>query len=224
LANYVSRKTGIKRDLIEAIGCGEDWVGLRKLVDATPGLLYRDKVYNIIDSDLTLDQKDYKLSQLKPSDIYTRLMNEMYPKLRRNDYKIIYEIRNFDLEEARRLISEHPKKLSVDEMYKVAGSYERGSKEYNYALETAVRLYPEVVAAAVNAANLALQEGDIDYALEILGRSNQADARIQAAEGYLYILKGDYDKALDLLRKAAAEGNEDAQHNLTELEHYLASI
>lgn len=224
LANYVSRKTGIKRDLIEAIGCGEDWVGLRKLVDATPGLLYRDKVYNIIDSDLTLDQKDYKLSQLKPSDIYKRLMNEMYPKLRRNDYKIIYEIRNFDLEEARRLINEHPKKLSVDEMYKVAGSYERGSREYNDVLEIAVRLYPEVVAAAVNAANLALQEGDVDYALDILERSNQADARIQAAEGYLYILKGDYDKALGLLRKAAAEGNEDAQHNLTELERYLASI
>ncbi len=224
LANYVSRKTGVERKLIEAIGCGEDWAGLRELVDATPGLLYRDKVYDIIDSDLTLDQKDWKLSQLKPSDIYTRLMNEMYPKLRRNDYVIIYEIRNFDLEEARRLINEHPKKLSVDEMYKVAGSYERGSREYNNVLETAVRLYPEVVAAAVNAADLALKEGDVDYALEILERSNQADARIQAAEGYIYILKGDYDKALDLLRKAAKEGNEDAQHNLAELERYLASI
>ena len=91
-------------------------------------------------------------------------------------------------------------------------------------METAVRLYPEVVAAAVNAADLALKEGDVDYALEILERSNQADARIQAAEGYIYILKGDYDKALDLLRKAAKEGNEDAQHNLAELERYLASI
>ena len=224
LANYISKKTGVKRSLIDAVGCGEDWEGLRALVDATPGLLYRDKVYDIIDSDLTLDQKDWRLKQLNPSDIYTRLMNEMYPKLRRNDYKIIYEIRNFDLEEARRLIIEHPKKLSVDEMYKVAGSYERGSKEYNYALETAVRLYPEVVAAAVNAANLALQEGDIDYALEILERSNQDDARIQAAEGYIYIHMQDYDKAREVLTKAADAGNEDALHNLAELERYLGSL
>ena len=224
LANYVSRKTGVKRNLIEAIGCGEDWVGLRELVDATPGLLYRDKVYDIIDSNLSLDQKDYKLSQLKPSDIYTRLMNEMYPKLRRNDYKIIYEIRNFDLEEARRLIYEHPKKLSVDEMYKVAGSYEPGSEEYNDVLEIAARLYPEVVAAAVNAANLALEEGKYDKALAILKQSNQEDARIQAAEGYVYILMQEYDKAREVLTKAAAQGNEDAKHNLAEMEKHLDSI
>ena len=124
LANYVSKKTGVERNLIEAIGCGEDWDGLRELVDATPGLYMRDKVYEILNSNLSLDQKDYRLSQLQPSDIYARLMNEMYPKLRRNDYKIVYEIRNFDLEEARRLIHETPEKLSVDEIYKVAGSYE----------------------------------------------------------------------------------------------------
>jgi tetratricopeptide (TPR) repeat protein len=151
-------------------------------------------------------------------------MNEMYPKLRRNDYKIIYEIRNFDLEEARRLIYEHPKKLSVDEMYKVAGSYEPGTDEYNDVLEIAVRLYPEVVAAAVNAANLALEEGKYDKALAILEQSNQDDARIQAAEGYVYILMQEYDKAREVLTKAAAQGNEDAKHNLAEMEKHLDSI
>jgi tetratricopeptide (TPR) repeat protein len=187
-------------------------------------LLYRDKVYDIIDSDLTPDQKDYKLSQLKPSDIYTRLMNEMYPKLRRNDYKIVYEVRNFDLEEARVLLDENPKKLSVDEIYKVAGSYEKGSEEYNHALEAAAQQYPEVVAAAVNAANLAVAEGDYEGALDILKRSNQSDARIQAAEGYIYIHMQDYDKAREVLTKAADAGNEDAQHNLAELERYLGSL
>ena len=75
LANYVSKKTGVERNLIEAIGCGEDWDGLRELVDATPGLYMRDKVYEILNSNLSLDQKDYRLSQLQPSDIYARLMN-----------------------------------------------------------------------------------------------------------------------------------------------------
>ena len=224
LASYISKKTGVKRSLIDAVGCGEDWEGLRALVDATPGLLYRDKVYDIIDSDLTLDQKDWRLKQLKPSDIYTRLMNEMYPKLRRNDYEIVYEVRNFDLEEARVLLDENPKKLSVDEIYKVAGSYEKGSEEYNHALEVAAQQYPEVVAAAVNAANLAVAEGDYERALDILKRSNQSDARIQAAEGYIYIHMQDYDKARALLSEAANQGNEDAVHNLAEMDKHLSSL
>ena len=224
LANYVSKKTGIERARIEAIGCGEDWAGLRACVDATPGLYKRDEVYEIIDSNLSLDQKDYKLSQLKPSDIYTRLMNEMYPKLRRNDYKIIYEVRNFDLAEARILIDENPKKLSVEEIYKVAGSYEKGSKEYNHALEVAAQQYPEVVAAAVNAANVAISDGDYAKALDVLKRSNQADDRVLAAEGYIYIMQQEYDKAREALAEAAKLGNEDAKHNLAEMEKHLSSI
>lgn len=224
LADYVSKKTGIKRSSIIAKGCGEDWVGLRALVDATPGLLYRDKVYAIIDSRHTLDEKDYLLSQLRPNTIYKRLMNEMYPKLRRNDYRIVYEVRNFDIDEARLLIDKDPKKLSVDEMYKVAGSYERGSKEYNHVLAVAAEHYPEVVAAAVNAAHLAIAEERLDDALAILERSNQSDARVTAAQGYIYLLKREYDTARELLRLASQDGNEDAKHNLEELDKHLKSI
>lgn len=224
LANYVSKKTGVERKLIEAIGCGEDWDGLRELVDATPGLYMRDKVYEILDSNLSLDQKDYRLSQLQPSDIYARLMNEMYPKLRRNDYKIIYEVRNFDLEEARRLIHETPEKLSVDEIYKVAGSYEKGSKEYNFAIETAAKVYPMDVPAMVNYVRHLVAEGKLDEALGELQRSKRGDKDIQAVEGYVYLLKGEYDVARGYIEAAAAAGSEDAKHNLAELNKYEQSL
>ena len=225
LADYIARKTGVERSRITTKGCGEDWAGLRARVDATPGLLYRDKVYKIIDSEhYTLDQKDYLLSQLKPNTIYKRLMNEMYPRLRRNDYKITYEIRNFDLDEARLLIYQDPHKLSVDEMYKVAGSYERGSEEYNHVLIVAAVHYPEIVAAAVNAAHLNITKGRLDAALALLERSNQNDPRIIAAKGYISLLRKDYDTARQLLSRAAEAGNEDAKHNLAELDKHLNSI
>ena len=144
--------------------------------------------------------------------------------MRRNDYKIVYEVRNFDIEEARVLIDKNPKKLSVDEIYKVAGSYEQGSKEYEHALAVAANEYPEVVAAAVNAANIAMAEGDYDKALEILNRSDKEDARIQAAKGYIYLMMKDYDKARELLTKAANKGNADAERNLAEMEKHLGSI
>lgn len=224
LANYVSKKTGVDRNLIEAIGCGEDWDGLRELVDATPGLYKRDEVYEILDSNLSLDQKDYRLSQLQPSDIYARLMNEMYPKLRRNDYKIIYEVRNFDLEEARRLIHETPEKLSVDEIYKVAGSYEKGSKEYDFAIETAAKVYPTDVPAMVNYVRHLVAEGKLNEALGELQRSKRDDKDIQAVEGYVYLLKGEYDVARGYIEAAAAAGSEDAKHNLAELDKYEQSL
>lgn len=224
LANYISKRTGIERQRIETFGCGEDWNGLRKLVDAEPEMPYRDKVYEVMNSNLTEDQKDWRLKNLKPSTIYEHLLRDLYPKLRRNDYKIVYEVRNFDIEEARVLIDKNPKKLSVDEIYKVAGSYEQGSKEYEHALAVAANEYPEVVAAAVNAANIAMAEGDYDKALEILNRSDKEDARIQAAKGYIYLMMKDYDKARELLTKAANQGNADAERNLAEMEKHLGSI
>ena len=224
LANYISKRTGIERQRIKTFGCGEDWNGLRKLVDAEPEMHYRDKVYEVLDSELTEDQKDWRLKNLKPATIYEHLLRDLYPKLRRNDYKIVYEVRNFDIEEARVLIDKNPKKLSVDEIYKVAGSYEQGSKEYEHALAVAANEYPEVVAAAVNAANIAMAEGDYDKALEILNRSDKEDARIQAAKGYIYLMMKDYDKARELLTKAANKGNADAERNLAEMEKHLGSI
>ena len=218
LANYVSEKTGIERERIEAVGCGEDWTGLRKLVDKTPGLLYRDKVYALIDDPtLTLDEKDYRLSQLMPPTIYQRLMNEMYPKLRRNDYRIVYSVRNFNLEEARALIDENPYKLSIDEMYQVAGSYERGSKEYQHVMAVAAETYPNEVAAAVNAAVVKLNAGDCEGAVATLKRTNQDDANVQLTMGYAYIVCGNTDKAREAWQKAAVQGSVEAKHNLEEL-------
>lgn len=222
LADYVSMKTGIERERIEAIGRGEDWVGLRKLVDATPGLLYRDKVYALIDDPaLTLDEKDYRLSQLMPPTIYQRLMNEMYPKLRRNDYRIIYSVRNFNLEEARALIDQNPYKLSIDEMYQVAGSYERGSKEYQHVMAVAAETYPHEVAAAVNAAVIKLNNGDCEGAVAILKLTDQEDANVQLTMGYAYAVCGNNDKAREAWQKAAAQGSAEAMHNLKELEKSL---
>ena len=225
LANYVTKKTGIERSRIEAIGCGEDWKGLRELVLATPRLLDQDKVLAIIDNTrLTLDQKDKRLTELVPPTIYDRLMGEMYPKLRRNDYRIEYNVRNFDLEEARALVDSEPQKLSVSEFYKVAGSYAKDSKEYKHVMAVAAKTYPQVVAAAVNQAGLLIAEKKYDEALQVLAASDQQNGSILAAQGYVYLQKANYAKAREALAQAAAKGSADAKHNLAELDKYLKSL
>lgn len=225
LADYVTAKTGIARASIHATGMGEDWAGLKKEVDNTPRLLDQQKVLDIIaDAGMTQDQKDDALEALVPPTIYQRLMNEMYPRLRRNDYRIEYSVRNFNIEEAKRLVDSDPNKLSVGELYQVAGTYAKGSAEYNHVMEVAAKTYPQVVAAAVNQAAKLISDKKYDEALALLARSNQEDARILAAQGYAYMAKGDQAKAREAWTKAAAKGSADAKHNISELDKYLESL
>ena len=204
---------------------GEDWAGLKKEVDNTPRLLDQQKVLDIIaDAGMTQDQKDDALEALVPPTIYQRLMNEMYPRLRRNDYRIEYSVRNFNIEEAKRLVDSDPNKLSVGELYQVAGTYAKGSAEYNHVMEVAAKTYPQVVAAAVNQAAKLISDKKYDEALAVLARSNQEDARILAAQGYAYMAKGDQAKAREAWTKAAAKGNADAKHNLDELNKHIESL
>ena len=225
LADYVAGHTGIDRSHIEAVGCGEDWAGLKREVENTPKLLNQDKVLAIIAKDgLSLDEKESQLKKLEPVAIYNRLLDELYPRLRRNDYHIIYNVRNFDLEEARALVDSNPRKLSLGELYKVAGSYEKGSKEYNHVMEVTAKTYPSVVAAAVNAAAVKMEAKDYDGALAILSKSAQDDSRILVAQGNAYVAKDEVEKAREAWSKAAQKGNADAKHNLAELEKYVQSL
>ena len=183
-----------------------------------PMLLDQKKVLAIIDDNsMTLDQKDKQLSELIPPTIYERLMGEVYPKLRRNDYRIEYNVRNFNIDEARRIIKSDPRKLSLDEMYRVAGSYRKGSDEYKETLAIAARTYPTVVAAAVDMAAVQIADGEWDAALQTLAKSDAGNANIQVAKGYAYAGKGDVEKARAEWEKAAAQGSADAKHNLAEL-------
>ena len=123
---------------------GEDWAGLREEVQKHPRLLKIDEVLAIIDGcEGDQDACEEKIKALVPPTIYQRLLNEMYGPLRRNDYRIEYNVRNFNLEEARQLIRTNPKLLSQNEMYQVAGSYPKDSKEYREAMEIAARTYPD---------------------------------------------------------------------------------
>ena len=225
LIDYIVKKTSITREMMSAQGMGEDWAGLKREVEATPMLLDQKKVLAIIDrQDMTLDEKDKALEELVPPTIYQRLMNEMYPRLRRNDYRIVYNVRNFNMEEARNLIKSAPNKLSLAEMYKVAGSYTKGSKEYNEVLAIAYQTYPTTASAAVNYAALQIADGKYDAALAILAKCTQSDGVVLNAQGYAYVAKGEIQKALEVWKRAETMGNSDAKHNAAELNKYLKSI
>lgn len=221
LADYMADNTGINRAMIKTEGRGEDWINFRARVFEMTRLLDQDKVLAIIDNTtMSLDEKDKALSELIPPTIYQRLMNEVYPGLRRNDYHIIYNVRSFDVQEARAILDSNPKKLSLSEMYRVAGLYEKGSAEYNHVMEIAARTYPTNVAAAVNAAATMIEAGNYDGALALLEKA-PADARILNARGVAYARRGDIEKAREAWKQASLQASAEADYNLMELEKSL---
>jgi methanogenic corrinoid protein MtbC1 len=92
------------------------------------------------------------------------------------------------------------------------------------ALLTTTMPAMQETAAAINAAHIAISKNRLVDALVTLKLSDQDDARVIAAQGYVYLLIEDYDTARELLTRAAEAGNEDAKHNLEELDKHLKSI
>lgn len=220
LAAYIRENTGVADSLWHVTGAGEDWEGLRREVEKHPRLLKQAEVLRIIDEcDGNRDECERRLMNLMPPEIYTRLVNEMYGPLRRNEYRIEYTVRQFDIEEAKRQIKERPDLLSVEEIYKVADTYGVGSEGYCEALLTAARAYPENVAAVVNGANIYLDRGDIASAIKLLEGCPRSDApEVLNALGVAYCRDGRSEKGAALLRRAAATASPEAQENLRQLE------
>lgn len=70
MANWVTKKTGIDRNNINAIGRGEDWAGLRREVEAS-NIEGKKQILAVIDEpNMSLDGKDWALKSLVPPTIY----------------------------------------------------------------------------------------------------------------------------------------------------------
>lgn len=227
LADYISRHDAISSDLLHVDWKGEDWEGLVRVLGDYPHLLKRDSVYAIIER--YPNERDFcelQLRKLVPPTIYHRLLTELYPVLRRNEYRIEYNVRNFDLEEAKRQIETRPDLLSLSEMYKVAGSYGKGTPEYDKVMAVAVRYFPTSPAALNENALSAIAREEYDVAVELLEKSETAaqTADLLNTLGVAYAKAGHYDKAEDAFRRAAEAGSETARHNLEEVRQVMDQL
>lgn len=200
---------------------GEDWAGLREEVVKHPGLLKIDEVLNIIDN--CGDDKDACEEQIKalvPPEIYQRLLNEMYGPVRRNEYRIEYNVRHFDLAEGKQMIKIRPDLMSVSEIQQVADSYGKGSPEYIDCLMRGAKAYPNDVTAVNNAALALMEANRTGEAIRLLENAPE-DGSLLNMKGVAYAKTGQYDKASQAFTAAKAKGFSQAGENLTLLKQYV---
>lgn len=198
---------------------GEDWEGLAKLVEASD-MQYKDEVLALIADVPVAQNREAKLMALRGGVPYKRMLRELFPKLRRVVFRADYEVRQFDVEEARVVVKTRPQNLSLNEMFLVADTYEAGSPEFDELFETAVRLFPDDPTANINAAVAALGRRDFAGAERYLGRV-RVRSRIPEYDNAMGLLTAlreqDLDKAEEYFRAAHEAGLAAATRNLEEL-------
>ena len=219
LADYIARQyPDLDKSLWHVKGHGEDWEGLRREVEKRPGLLKQAEVLRIIDEcGDDRDACEARFKALNPPEIYQRLLNEMYGPLRRNEYRIEYNVRHYNQEEARQLLKTRPDLLSVAEIHRVADSYGRGTEDYLRALKTAVDTWPEDKAALNNYALALLDAGRYDAVVALLQQRAGQDGSLINLMGVAYYKAGRLDEAQEAFQKAADAGCADARSNLSQL-------
>lgn len=195
LKDYIVAHYGVPARLIATSSEPENWEGLREYV-AGSILPFKNEILEIIDSDAfaDLDKKEWRMKSKYPRD-YATLLSECYPGLRRTDYKVDYTIRSYtDVDEIRALVKTAPGKLSLEEFYLAAMGLESGSEEFREIFDVAVRMYPDDEAANINAANAAMERGDLVQAAQFLAKAGDSPDAAYAREVYA-ALSGDEDAA-----------------------------
>lgn len=211
LREYVDKHYGFGKKL-KAESTPEDWAGLRKWV-ASSVLANKGEILAIIDSSEAPDVKEKTLQSRFPAD-YAILLEQVFPSLRRSDYKIEYTVRTFtDPSTIAGLMKTDPGKLSMEEIMLLARTYKEGSEEREDLVLTSAELFPTDARAQLNGAFVALSRGNYDQARRLLARSDNSPLA-DYGRGLLALNSQDYTTAQPLLERAKAAGVEGADQAL----------
>ena len=177
----------------------ENWQGIVAIID---------------DASISAADKNNAIRKKYPVE-YDFMLNTWYPKLRVADIAVERNERKLSVNEAKEVLQSNPSQLSLDDIYMIALTYEKGSKEWDEIILIAVENYPQSPEARVNAANVAMANGDYAAAEQYL-QSLPADMpEAINSRGILAMAQGDYNKALNLFQQALSDGVSEAAYNIT---------
>ena len=218
LKRYVESLYNFDAGLITTTFEPEDWAGLENYVEASE-IETKDAILAIIRNNEEPDRKEWQIKSKYPNE-YRYLLDNCYPALRRSDYTVHYTVRKYsEPAEIERIMNTAPQKLSLDEFYILAQTYEPGSAELDELWEIAVRMYPNDKIANFNAANSAINKGDYERALCYLNRVGNRP-EVDYSLGCIEVLKEKYEASLDYLYKAKEAGIEEATHVIDAAENH----
>ena len=201
---------------LEVVWIPEDWDSIGTLVRESDMML-REATLDLINNVDISKGRERMLMNLADGKPYKYLAEKVFPGVMRVDYEIEYTRKPLDAAESLRLFRTGGQRaLRLNEFFAIAGSYPKGSTEYNDVLDLAARLFPDSPEANINAAAVALTKGDTGRARQYLERFATLPMAYNNM-GILCLLEGNRDKAEVYLTMAAAAGVKQAKKALIEL-------
>lgn len=167
LKDYLVKNEKVSSKLYKVTFGGENWDGLVKALKSS-SMKDKETFLNIIKNTTDDAKRKQEIMRVGGGAPYRSMLKEIYPGLRKVNCKIDYTVVNFDVEQGRIIIRENPKYLSLNEMYQVANSYPKGSKDFVNVFDIAVRMYPTDQVANLNAAAVALSQKDLNTAVKYM--------------------------------------------------------
>ena len=216
---YIRDAYDLPRHRIEVSSVAEDWEGLKELLQQTQPP-YADAVLRIIRKYGIFNDREKQLMDLQGGMPYKDMLRRFFPKLRRIEVVVQYDVREVNGAEASELIYTHPDLLSLDEMYAVARYYRPGSDQYREVYEVAAYHFPNDVVANVNAASAVMLTGDLISAWNYLSKV-EADPRAWNNIGVLNLMEGNPEGAAIWFRKAVGVEPRKARANLQLVERMI---
>ena len=151
---------------------------------------------------------------------YKDMLKTIFPKLRRIEVVVQYDVRKVAVDEAVDLIYTHPELLSLEEIYSVAKYYRPGTDQYREIYEIAAFHFPNDIVANVNAASAVMLTGDIQSAWNYL-RKVDGSPKAWNNMGVLTLMEGNLEGAAQWFRKAVGVEPQKARANLQLVEGML---
>ncbi len=218
LKHYLIERYGLQSGLIATHGEGEDWDTLSRLVEES-NIVGKQSLLAIINGSDNHDARDRQMIAANRAG-YDAMVRDIYPRLRRTDYKLDFEVAPISIERGKEIMRTRPRNLSLNELFLIAETYEPGTEEFREVNEIAARAFPDSDIANNNAAAAALARGDVTSAATFLSKVKHHGAQWNNNMGIVSYMQGDPVRAAGYFRAAGSTGSA----NVHELEKHLESI
>lgn len=198
-----------------------DWAKLREMLLNSYISNYLKIVAIIDDPSIKPEDKNHAIRQQYPVE-YNFMLRTWYPKLRTTTITVDHKVKSKSVDEAKAILKTNPAELSLADIYMIALTYEKGSKEWNDIVILAVENFPNSSEARVNAANVAMANGNYAQAAEYLSSVPQDMPEAMNSRGIMAMANGNYTEAMTLFEKAQKAGVSEATYNLSLLKELMS--
>ncbi|MCD7900787.1 MAG: DUF3868 domain-containing protein [Bacteroides sp.] len=211
--SYLQSRANFPSNIYEVEYGGENWQGLEKALEEST-LDSKNQLLEIIQSSTDANYRKDAIKRFRNGAPYRQILTEIYPKLRKVIVKVEYMVRAFTVEESKALFRTRPRQLSQEEMFRLADTYEPGSREFVEVFDVAVKMFPDNKVANLNAAAAALSAKDYVKAQQYLLKADTTTPEYMNNMGVYYWNQGQTERAKILFQEAARKGVGAAQQNL----------